>query len=603
MRSMLRSWCLSQHWAVKLLTKQLDGSWFAQWHPIGNSGGGLMAPHAALKTCSSPSSKGGFGGFKHRKADLWKVSLCKLEADRHKKLDIKKAVGNLGIAKQWLHALELLNYSATQSVRCDAALANSVANTCNFHHGPWKIPLQLLHSLSDERIKPDAFSCGVGMKALNGIALRQGTAWTDAYHRLLAFQKDCSHCLSVIVWGTVLDTMGKAAVWKMAVNLLRSMGAGAPGSPNPDSQCVNVVITSGNWETWRMSLVLLSADTVDEVSFNSAIVKLRDAFNAALIWGLLSRMRTLAIEPSEVTYGTAANGFGSASLWSSAFQSLTSGMWASTAPNIVSFGACLNASQKSGTWRSALKLLDALSIASLQLNAPCAGAALNSCGICRQWSSTFALLQRISDLAIGLSMPMLGAAMAACQGAVDDPDFLDFTVDAWPDANGKNANALPTLWERALSFYHLPETTRPRKPGTKTQAKLAPDPVTIGIGVSACGKGEQWPTSLQLLEFAKLHRVEPSPTILNSVLDGMDRAMCWTQSLAMLALFEQERLALDSLSFRSMIQASEASSNCLQNPSCKTSGAGTMYRNCKQFCSSLTTRMNRKYVILPVYYV
>ena len=556
-----------------------------------------MAPHTAVKTGRSPSIKGGLGGFKHRKADLWKVSLCKLEADRHKKLDVKRAVGNLGIAKQWLHALELLNYSATQSVRCDAALANSIANTCNFHHGPWKIPLQLLHSLSDEGIKPDAFSCGVGMKALNGIALQQGTAWTDAYHWLLAFQKDCSHCLSVIVWGTVLDTMGRAAVWKMAVNLLKSMGASAPGSPNPDSQCVNIVITSGNWETWRMSLGLLSADTVDEVSFNSAIVKLRGAFSAALIWGLLSRMRTLAIEPSEVTYGTAANGFGSASLWSSAFQSLSSGMWASTAPNIVSFGACLNASQKSGAWRSALKLLDALSIASLQLNAPCAGATLNSCGICRQWSSTLALLQRISCLAIGLSMPMLGAAMAACQGAVDDPDFLE-RVES-PDANG-NVNALPTLWERALSFYNLPETTRPRKPAPKTQAKLAPDLVTIGIGVSACGKGEQWPTSLQLLEFAKLHRVEPSPTVLNSVLDGMDRAMCWTQSLAMLALFEQERLALDSLSFRSMIQASEASSDFLQKPSCKT-GAGIIYRSCKQFCSSLTTRMNLKYTILHMY--
>ena len=137
----------------------------------------------------------------------------------------------------------------------------------------------------------------------------------------------------------------------------------------------------------------------------------------------------------------------------------------------------------------------------------------------------------------------------------------------WKNNNFKHFQSVA----RCESYnFNLPDLAQPAKSGIQAQQrKLAPDLVTIGIGVSACGKGEQWTKSLQLLEFAKLQKVEPTPTVLNSVLDGMDRALCWTQSLAMLTLFEQERLHLDSLSFRSIMQASEASSNHLQSLGCR----------------------------------
>ena len=90
---------------------------------------------------------------------------------------------------------------------------------------------------------------------------------------------------------------------------------------------------------------------------------------------------------------------------------------------------------------------------------------------------------------------MVGAAMAGCQGAVDDPDFVDLLTVGVPDHD-----AGKTLWQRTLCFYNLPDLTQPARRGMPGQPrKLEPDPVTIGIGVSACGKGEQWTKSLQLV--------------------------------------------------------------------------------------------------------
>lgn len=522
-----------------------------------------MNPCLATRVRNSHPARKGAAPRAHKVA-VWKAALSQLERDQQdcSNLDVKRVASRLGSAKQWLNALALFQRVAAVRVRHDATLTNSIASACNFNTGPWKTSLKLLHSLPTAGIPPDAFSCGVCVKALNGIVLSRGIAWEEAYD-LLALQYSQHSQLSPIVWGTVLDTMGKARGWKLALNLLMSMWLNTPRSPSPDAQCVNVVITSAGLEGWRASLDLLLVDNVDEISFNSAMANLQGDFQQALVWGLLSRMRSLAIEPSEVTYGTAANAFGSA--WSSALQSLSCGMWSSTAPNVVAFGACLNACQKSANWKTSLTLIQSLDLASLQLNAPCSGAALNSCSMGRKWGRALALIHGFNCFPIRLTMPMVGAAMAGCQGAVDDPDFVDLLAGGMPDHD-----AGKTLWQRTLCFFNLPDLAQPAKSGIQAQQrKLAPDLVTIGIGVSACGKGEQWTKSLQLLEFAKLQKVEPTPTVLNSVLDGMDRALCWTQSLAMLTLFEQERLHLDSLSFRSIMQASEASSNHLQSLGCR----------------------------------
>ena len=476
-----------------------------------------MNPCLATRVRNShPARKG--AAPRAYKVAVWKAALSQLERDQQdcSNLDVKRVASRLGSAKQWLNALALFQRVAAARVRHDATLTNSIASACNFNTGPWKTSLKLLHSLPTAGIPPDAFSCGVCVKALNGIVLSRGIAWEEAYD-LLALQYSQYSQLSPIVWGTVLDTMGKARGWKLALNLLMSMWLNTPRSPSPDAQCVNVVITSAGLEGWRASLDLLLVDNVDEISFNSAMANLQGDFQQALVWGLLSRMRRLAIEPSEVTYGTAANAFGSA--WSSALQSLSCGMWSSTAPNVVAFGACLNACQKSANWKTSLTLIQSLDLASLQLNAPCFGAALNSCSMGRKWGRALALIHGFHWFPIRLTMPMVGAAMAGCQGAVDDPDFVDLLAGGMPDHD-----AGKTLWQRTLCFFNLPDLAQPAKSGIQAQQrKLAPDLVTIGIGVSACGKGEQWTKSLQLLEFAKLQKVEPTPTVLNSVLDGMDR--------------------------------------------------------------------------------
>ena len=517
---------------------------------------------SSMTPCTARARSQRKGASRTSKFDVWKAALFQLEKDRqdYNSLDVKRVTGSLGSAKQWLNSLALFQRLATLRVRGDATLTNSVASSCNVNNGPWITPLKLLHSLQAAGIKPDGFSFGVCVKALNGIVLQRGSAWEEAYE-LLTLQYSRQSQLSPVVWGTVLDTMGKARRWKMGLDLLMSMWL-AP-RPKVDAHCVNVIISGGSW---RMSLELLSVDAVDEVSFNSAMANL-EGDQGPLVWGLFSKMRALSIEPTEVTYGTAANVFGSA--WSSALQSIFHGRWASTAPNIVSFGACLNACQKGGNWKSALTLIQSPSFASLQLNAPCSGAALNSCSMGRQWTSALSFLYCLAGSAIGLTMPMLGAAMAACEGAVDDPDFVDVL-----EGNMPHCDAQETLWQRTLCFYNICSLPDSGKRGTPVRKKLAPDLVTIGIGVSACGKGEQWAKSLQLIEMAKLQQLEPTPTILNSVLNGMDRALCWTQSLALLALFEEERLNLDSLSLRSIMQASEASSNHLQSLGCGLEGKG-----------------------------
>ncbi|CAK9029442.1 Pentatricopeptide repeat-containing protein [Durusdinium trenchii] len=106
------------------------------------------------------------------------------------------------------------------------------------------------------------------------------------------------------------------------------------------------------------------------------------------------------------------------------------------------------------------------------------------------------------------------------------------------------------------------------KKNDKTGSKLRPDLVTMGIGVSACGKGGKWPSCLHFLDLTKGQRVVPSMTLLNSVLDGLDRggSGCWRRSLEILGLLHQERIDLDSLSIRSLMKASEANSNYVQIP-------------------------------------
>ena len=476
---------------------------------------------------------------KFRAKISWKEAVLQLGED----WDVKRAAGSLSDAKQWRKAFEVLRHSATFRARLDSTLANSVANACNFKTGPWNKCLQLLYTLPLSGIKPDAFSSGIGAKSFGHLPF-SARLWECALHFLLAYES-CLGSLNPIVWGTILDVVGRASGWCTAAALLASMLSDAPRRPKPDTLCLNVVI-SGSQEAWATGLQLLSSSIrLDEVSFNSGMANL-EGRNGRLVWKLFSQMRCRNIEPSRVTYGTAANVFASTSEWRSAFQSLYHGMWASTAPNIITFGACLNGCQKGGAWRNALQLVDEIYVSSLQLNAPCSGATLNSCGSCQEWSYTLKLLQWLRSIAMPLSLPMFGAAMAACEGAVDDPDI---------------PRLAPALWEWTLGFFEMLKSENTK---SSRLTGLTPDLVTIGIGASACGKGGKWPSCLRFIEISREYRIQPSTTLFNSVLDGLDRGRCWDQSLALLTLFQDQRFNLDSLSIRSLMQASEESSNHMQ---------------------------------------
>lgn len=482
-----------------------------------------------------------------RKADRqqkvsWRWALLQLRDD----WDVKRATGHLSDAKQWLQALALLQKSASFRAQLDSTLGNSAANACVFKTGPWHRCLHLLHILQQAGIKQDVFSCGIGAKSFSNLACN------SVWQRVCRFGVNCENCLgclSPIVWGTVLGVVGRAGQWGMALALLASMIWGAPRRPQPDTLCLNVVI-SGSRQAWSLAAGLLSQPTiqVDEVSFNSAMANF--ASNVRLVWELFAQMPRRTVEPSQVTYGTAVNTFASASEWRSALQCLCHGKWASTTPNIITFGACLNACHKGGSWRCALQLMDEICEASLQPNAPCSGAAVSSCGTCRQWSHSLGLLYSLPHAAVPQSLPMLGAAMAACEGAIDEPDIVGLG----------DLDMRPTLWESVLNIFRM------LKKNDKTGSKLRPDLVTMGIGVSACGKGGKWPSCLHFLDLTKGQRVVPSMTLLNSVLDGLDRggSGCWRRSLEILGLLHQERIDLDSLSIRSLMKASEANSNYVQ---------------------------------------
>ena len=71
--------------------------------------------------------------------------------------------------------------------------------------------------------------------------------------------------------------------------------------------------------------------------------------------------------------------------------------------------------------------------------------------------------------------------------------------------------------------------------------------------------GDRWEQALELLTFSAVWRVQPSLVVVNSALDGMDRAGHWAQAANLLFGLSPATVSLDSLGLRSMMQAVEAS--------------------------------------------
>ncbi|CAJ1360951.1 unnamed protein product [Effrenium voratum] len=419
-----------------------------------------------------------------------------------------KAVGLLAAARERRNRQDTISY-------------NSVAGACN-RRSSWRESLHVLHLLPEKGMRPDVFSCGISAVTLSGLAK---PLWRRAEYLLQSFSA-ADLQLGTVAWGTILDATSKAGIWEAALGLLTSM---CLGGPVPDTHCLNVVISAaGRSQSWQQAVSLLSPRMSDEVSFNSALAALEGG-NASLSWALLSQMRRLKLEPGHVTYGSCTNVLGSSHLWPDALHCLSFASWSGTAPNIITWGACANAMR--GIWAKASNLLGAIRRAQLQATAPCAGAALSAAGGCRQWSQGLAQLATFAARGLA-TMPMLGAAMSALDGEED-----------------------AVRWRQVLEMCRAPATD------------MAPDLFGLGMGASACGKGGAWSRAVEMLQLTKLRRMEPSLTMCNAVLDGLDRSESWTQSLLLLRLVEGD-LSVDSLSLRSLLQASEASGAAQQMPGC-----------------------------------
>ncbi|CAJ1383539.1 unnamed protein product [Effrenium voratum] len=417
----------------------------------------------------------------------------------------------LGLKENWKmqgEAVGLLAAARERRNRQDTISYNSVAG--------------VLHLLPEKGMRPDVFSCGISAVTLSGLAK---PLWRRAEYLLQSFSA-ADLQLGTVAWGTILDATSKAGIWEAALGLLTSM---CLGGPVPDTHCLNVVISAaGRSQSWQQAVSLLSPRMSDEVSFNSALAALEGG-NASLSWALLSQMRRLKLEPGHVTYGSCTNVLGSSHLWPDALHCLSFASWSGTAPNIITWGACANAMR--GIWAKASNLLGAIRRAQLQATAPCAGAALSAAGGCRQWSQGLAQLATFAARGLA-TMPMLGAAMSALDGEED-----------------------AVRWRQVLEMCRAPATD------------MAPDLFGLGMGASACGKGGAWSRAVEVLQLTKLRRMEPSLTMCNAVLDGLDRSESWAQSLLLLRLVEGD-LSVDSLSLRSLLQASEASGAAQQMPGC-----------------------------------
>ena len=440
---------------------------------------------------------------------------------------VRQGFGRFARAKQWLQSRVLLHKALKTTVQLDVAAYNSVASACNGARRSlmaWRVARRNLGLIRQAGMEVDMFSYGIAAVTCSASPGFSLGLWSQAYS-LLKTASMTSVRLSAVAWSSILDTSSKAGRWEDTALLLQAMECGT--GPVPDTHCVNVLMSA---VAWQLGLDIFSKATtsvgVDEVSFNSALALLEGRSSADGVWSLVSMMRKTRIRPSQVTYGTASRVFGVSSLWSCAVQALRFGSLSGVAPNIIACGAAVDACQRSGAWTMAWMLLQEISTIQLQTNAPACGAAITAAGNCQQWSHTLALLSQVAKMSIPTTAPTIGAAMSACQGAVD------LTTGSW---------------QQVLDFL-----------------RLGSDLQMLGSGVSACSKGQQWDHALALLASSTFWRLQPSLTVVNSALDGLDRAGLWAEAADLLASFSPST-KLDSLSLRSIMQATEVGGGTGQN--------------------------------------
>ena len=459
-----------------------------------------------------------------------------------KQTHVQQGFGRLSRSKQWLQAIVLLQTALKTSIRLDEAGYNAVASACNSPWGlraAWRVALRNLCHLRQLGMEVDVFSFGIGAVTCAMLADSQGF-WGRACCLLQSAQA-ANIRLSLVAWGSLLDTSSKASRWRDTASLLQSMHCGA--GPEPDTHCFNMVISATSRclsKSWQLGLEMFStaASSVgaDEVSFNSALVLFEGSRSADGIWSLISMMRRAKIQPTQVTYGTTSRVFSTCSLWRGAVGSLSMGAFTGVAPNVVAFGAALDSCQRSGEWTFGCELLQRICATQLQTSAPAVGAAITAAGNCQQWSHTLALLKKARGMSILTSAPAIGAAMSACEGATEDVDL-----------------AATNLWQQVLGLFQL-------------GALIGVDLPMLGSAVSACSKGQQWERGLFVLAFGRALCIEPGLVVVNSALDGMDRVGRWAEATSLLESISGTVVQLDSLGLRSTMQAAEAGHSPVQTP-------------------------------------
>eukprot|EP00584_Thalassiosira_punctigera_P023090 CAMPEP_0172555006 /NCGR_PEP_ID=MMETSP1067-20121228/57533_1 /TAXON_ID=265564 ORGANISM="Thalassiosira punctigera, Strain Tpunct2005C2" /NCGR_SAMPLE_ID=MMETSP1067 /ASSEMBLY_ACC=CAM_ASM_000444 /LENGTH=669 /DNA_ID=CAMNT_0013343497 /DNA_START=154 /DNA_END=2163 /DNA_ORIENTATION=- len=211
-------------------------------------------------------------------------------------------------------------------------------------------------------------------------------------------------------------------------------------------------------------------------------------------------------------------------------------------PNVYTYNSLLKicASDKVPRWKEALSLLSQCQREpGVNPDLITYTTAMKACARGRQTGKALELFRAARDMGMKLDVYFYTTAMDAC-------------------AKGKRRDS----WKRALSLLD-----------EMKEKGIAPNEVTYGVAVAACGNGGRWRKALELLDTMREARLEINTITYNSAIAALSKAarsesrhhggggidseadLLWEKALELVRCMEGEGVRRDSFTFSSAISA------------------------------------------------
>eukprot|EP00405_Crypthecodinium_cohnii_P037585 CAMPEP_0206541446 /NCGR_PEP_ID=MMETSP0325_2-20121206/9612_1 /ASSEMBLY_ACC=CAM_ASM_000347 /TAXON_ID=2866 /ORGANISM="Crypthecodinium cohnii, Strain Seligo" /LENGTH=634 /DNA_ID=CAMNT_0054039375 /DNA_START=37 /DNA_END=1941 /DNA_ORIENTATION=+ len=319
----------------------------------------------------------------------------------------------------------------------------------------------------------------------------------------------------------------RARQWRKAVQSWERVAGQEPDDPAAEDVSVKNLVVSAcaQCRQWQIGIDVLATIPVKErnrFTYKAGLV----AWQVGQSWqgtcALLEEARQQKVEVTKSSFSSLVNSCKTTGQWKAAVVVLEEMVKQGVAVDIATLGAVVAACKIGAAWETSLQCLENAKVWKVMPNTIFFNALIGCCGEAGKWQQT---LELISAMEQEHKLTPTSSTMSTSMSAL----------------------AKSSRWMHSLALYHL---WRPRvQPSVSVESAF----------ITACDKGQQWPTAVQHLECLRRDMVKMDLVAYNAALRACGRGGSWSGVLAVLETLRSQRLRPSVVTLNSSISSTEAS--------------------------------------------